>query len=41
MPPSSGASSSLESFGNPRKFARIARRVGGRKPVLLVKSGRG
>ncbi|WP_431933210.1 GNAT family N-acetyltransferase [Nonomuraea jabiensis] len=31
----------LESFGNPRKFARIARRVGKRKPVLLVKSGRG
>ncbi|MCK2215917.1 GNAT family N-acetyltransferase [Actinomadura sp. ATCC 31491] len=30
----------LESFGNPRKFARIARRVGRRKPVLLVKSGR-
>jgi len=30
----------LESFGNPRKFARIARRVGARKPVLLVKSGR-
>ncbi|MEV4355468.1 acetate--CoA ligase family protein [Nonomuraea sp. NPDC049625] len=41
MPPSSGASSSLESFGNPRKFARCARRVGRRKPVLLVKSGRG
>ncbi|MFG2076297.1 bifunctional acetate--CoA ligase family protein/GNAT family N-acetyltransferase [Nonomuraea maritima] len=31
----------LESFGNPRKFARIARRVGKNKPVLLVKSGRG
>ncbi|MFF4618785.1 GNAT family N-acetyltransferase [Nonomuraea jabiensis] len=31
----------LESFGNPRKFARIARRVAKRKPVLLVKSGRG
>ncbi|MBB6553469.1 bifunctional GNAT family N-acetyltransferase/acetate--CoA ligase family protein [Nonomuraea rubra] len=30
----------LESFGNPRKFARIARRVGRSKPVLLVKSGR-
>ncbi|SPL98849.1 Protein acetyltransferase [[Actinomadura] parvosata subsp. kistnae] len=30
----------LESFGNPRKFARIARRVTARKPVLLVKSGR-
>ncbi|MFB9722518.1 bifunctional acetate--CoA ligase family protein/GNAT family N-acetyltransferase [Planobispora longispora] len=30
----------LESFGNPRKFARIARRVGARKPILLIKSGR-
>jgi acetyl coenzyme A synthetase (ADP forming)-like protein len=30
----------LESFGNPRKFARIARRVGERKPILAVKSGR-
>ncbi|MEV6979663.1 acetate--CoA ligase family protein [Sphaerisporangium sp. NPDC051017] len=30
----------LESFGNPRKFARIAARVGRRKPVLMVKSGR-
>ncbi|MEU6717458.1 GNAT family N-acetyltransferase [Nonomuraea sp. NPDC046802] len=30
----------LESFGNPRKFARIARRVAKRKPILLVKSGR-
>ncbi|NUW44221.1 bifunctional acetate--CoA ligase family protein/GNAT family N-acetyltransferase [Nonomuraea rhodomycinica] len=30
----------LESFGNPRRFARIARRVAGAKPVLLVKSGR-
>ncbi|GLX99521.1 GNAT family N-acetyltransferase [Herbidospora sp. NBRC 101105] len=30
----------LESFGNPRRFARIAARVGRRKPVLLVKSGR-
>ncbi|MFB9895069.1 bifunctional acetate--CoA ligase family protein/GNAT family N-acetyltransferase [Planobispora takensis] len=30
----------LESFGNPRKFARIARRVGTRKPILLIKSGR-
>ncbi|GAA2287360.1 hypothetical protein GCM10010149_37150 [Nonomuraea roseoviolacea subsp. roseoviolacea] len=30
----------LESFGNPRKFACIARRVGARKPILLVKSGR-
>ena len=30
----------LESFGNPRKFGRIARRVGRTKPVVAVKSGR-
>jgi acetyl coenzyme A synthetase (ADP forming)-like protein len=30
----------LESFGNPRRFSRIARRVGRTKPVLAVKSGR-
>jgi acyl-CoA synthetase (NDP forming)/RimJ/RimL family protein N-acetyltransferase len=30
----------LESFGNPRKFARLARRVGRTKPVVAVKSGR-
>ncbi|HXG41485.1 MAG TPA: GNAT family N-acetyltransferase [Dehalococcoidia bacterium] len=30
----------LESFGNPRKFSRIARRVGRRKPIVVVKSGR-
>jgi acyl-CoA synthetase (NDP forming) len=30
----------LESFGNPRKFARTARRVARAKPVLAVKSGR-
>ena len=30
----------LESFGNPRKFARLARRVAARKPILAVKSGR-
>ncbi|NHC46498.1 bifunctional acetate--CoA ligase family protein/GNAT family N-acetyltransferase [Motilibacter aurantiacus] len=30
----------LESFGNPRKFARIARRVSRHKPVLALKSGR-
>ena len=29
----------VESFGNPRKFARIARRVARRKPVLAMKSG--
>jgi len=27
----------LESFGNPRRFARIARRVGARTPILAVK----
>ncbi|HTZ08599.1 MAG TPA: GNAT family N-acetyltransferase, partial [Acidimicrobiales bacterium] len=30
----------LESFGNPRRFSRIARRVSRVKPVLAVKSGR-
>jgi len=30
----------LESFGNPRKFARIARRMSARKPVIAVKGGR-
>jgi acetate---CoA ligase (ADP-forming) len=30
----------LESFGNPRKFARLARRVSAKKPVLALKSGR-
>ncbi|MDQ1662342.1 MAG: hypothetical protein QOJ68_2322 [Blastococcus sp.] len=30
----------LESFGNPRKFARLARTVGRTKPVVAVKSGR-
>ncbi|MEJ7629902.1 MAG: GNAT family N-acetyltransferase [Nocardioidaceae bacterium] len=30
----------LESIGNPRKFSRIARRVGRHKPVVAVKSGR-
>ncbi len=30
----------LESFGNPRKFARIITRVAARKPVVAVKSGR-
>jgi acetyl coenzyme A synthetase (ADP forming)-like protein len=30
----------LESFGNPRRFARIARRVARGKPVVAVKSGR-
>jgi acetate---CoA ligase (ADP-forming) len=30
----------LESFGNPRKFARVAPRVARKKPILAVKSGR-
>ena len=30
----------LESFGNPRRFARIARRVTRRKPIVAVKAGR-
>jgi acetate---CoA ligase (ADP-forming) len=29
----------LESFGNPHKFARVARRVARRKPVLALKAG--
>ena len=29
----------LESFGNARKFARLARRLGRRKPIVAVKSG--
>jgi acetate---CoA ligase (ADP-forming) len=30
----------LESFGNPRRFARIASRIARRKPVVAVKAGR-
>ncbi len=30
----------LESFGNPRKFARLARRVARTKPILALKGGR-
>lgn len=30
----------LESFGNPRRFARIAPRVARKKPIVAVKSGR-
>jgi acyl-CoA synthetase (NDP forming) len=30
----------LESFGNPRRFSRIAGRVARRKPIVAVKSGR-
>ncbi|MBE7161259.1 MAG: GNAT family N-acetyltransferase [Williamsia herbipolensis] len=30
----------LESFGNPRKFSRLARRVSRNKPIIAVKAGR-
>ena len=30
----------LESFGNPRKFSRIARRVSRTKPIIAIKAGR-
>ena len=30
----------LESFGNPRRFGRLARRVARSKPILAMKSGR-
>ena len=30
----------LETFGNPRRFARLARRIGRDKPILVVKAGR-
>lgn len=30
----------LESFGDPRRFARIARRVSQQKPIIAVKAGR-
>jgi acetyl coenzyme A synthetase (ADP forming)-like protein len=30
----------LESFGNPRKFGRIAKRIARVKPIVVVKSGR-
>ncbi len=29
----------LESFGSPRRFARIARRISKKKPIVVVKSG--
>jgi acetyl coenzyme A synthetase (ADP forming)-like protein len=29
----------LESFGSPRRFARIARRISHKKPIVVVKSG--
>jgi acyl-CoA synthetase (NDP forming) len=30
----------LESFGNPRKFSRIARRISADKPIVVIKGGR-
>ena len=30
----------LESFGNPRKFSRLARQIARRKPIVAVKAGR-
>jgi acetyl coenzyme A synthetase (ADP forming)-like protein len=30
----------LESFGNPRRFSHLARRIGKSKPIVAVKSGR-
>lgn len=30
----------LESFGNPRKFSRLARRIARKKPIVAVKGGR-
>ncbi len=30
----------LETFGNPRKFVRIARRMTSKKPILCIKSGK-
>ena len=30
----------LESFGHPRRFARIAKRIARKKPIVAVKSGR-
>jgi acyl-CoA synthetase (NDP forming) len=30
----------MESFGNPRRFARVARRIARSKPIVAVKSGR-
>ena len=29
----------VESFGNPRRFGRLARRIARRKPILAMKSG--
>lgn len=30
----------IESFGNPRRFARLAKRIAAKKPIVAVKSGR-
>jgi acyl-CoA synthetase (NDP forming)/GNAT superfamily N-acetyltransferase len=30
----------LESFGNPRRFGQLARRIGHKKPIVVVKAGR-
>lgn len=30
----------IESFSDPRRFSRLARRIGRRKPIVVVKSGR-
>jgi acetate---CoA ligase (ADP-forming) len=30
----------LESFGNPRRFVRLARRIGHKKPIIALKAGR-
>lgn len=30
----------LESFGNPRRFAQLARRIGRNKPIVVIKAGR-
>ena len=30
----------IESFSDPRRFSRVARRLGARKPIVAVKSGR-
>jgi acetate---CoA ligase (ADP-forming) len=31
----------MESFGNPRRFSQLSRRVSRRKPLLAVKGGHG
>jgi acetyl coenzyme A synthetase (ADP forming)-like protein len=30
----------LESFGNPRRFSRLSRRIGRKKPIVVIKGGR-